>query len=154
MAAFCQRNYVIEKETCINRRLFRYGVFVYLAWEMRTRGMLIWNSIKGFNLCEVWNRKLDFKYRAKSNKTRKPRKWTFFLLKPHRKNNVFSFRLFFRFWVSYATENLNKIKPSQISEFSILGLGQNRKLGNLKNCFFFRIKPHHNVIVSFFLGIF
>ena len=130
MAAFCKRNYVIEKETCINRRLFRYGVFIYLAWEKRTRGMLIWNSIKGFNLCEVWNRKLDFKYRAKPNKTRKPRIWTF-------KNNVFSFRLFFRFWVSCATENLIKIKLSQISEFSILGLGQNRKLGNLKNCFFF-----------------
>ena len=146
MAAFCKRNYVIEKETCINRRLFRYGVFIYLAWEMRIRGMLIWNSIKGFNLCEVWNRKLDFKYRAKPNKTRKPRIWTF-------KNNVFSFRLFFRFWVSCATENLIKIKLSQISEFSILGLGQNRKLGNLKNCFFFLIKPHHNVIVSFFLGI-
>ena len=146
MAAFCKRNYVIEKETCINRRLFRYGVFIYLAWEKRTRGMLIWNSIKGFNLCEVWNRKLDFKYRAKPNKTRKPRIWTF-------KNNVFSFRLFFRFWVSCATENLIKIKLSQISEFSILGLGQNRKLGNLKNCFFFLIKPHHNVIVSFFLGI-
>ena len=129
MAAFCKRNYVIEKETCINRRLFRYGVFIYLAWEKRTRGMLIWNSIKGFNLCEVWNRKLDFKYRAKPNKTLKPRKWTF-------KNNVFSFRLFFRFWVSCATENLIKIKLSQISEFSILGLGQNRKLGNLKNCFF------------------
>ena len=34
-------------------------------------------------------------------------------------------------------KNLSKIKLSEISEFSILGMGQNRKLGNLGNCTFF-----------------
>ena len=57
---------------------------------------------------------LDFKYRVKS-KTRKLRKWAFFLLKK------VIFQSVFRFWVSYNTENLSKRKLSVISEFSILG---------------------------------
>ena len=95
----------------------------------------------------------DFIYRAKS-KTRKPRKLTFFLLKPRRNVNVFSYRLFFRFWVSYTTKNLSKIKLYETSKFSILGIGQNRKLRKLENWYLFLIKPYCNVIVSFFLRYF
>ena len=32
----------------------------------------------------------------------------------------------------------------------ILGIGQNRKFRNLRNWYFFLIKPHYNVIVPFF----
>ena len=91
---------------------------------------------------------LDFKYRAKS-KTWKSRKWTFFLLKPHCKVKVFSFRSFFWLWILYTIKNLSKIKLSEIFEFSILGIGQNRKLENLGNWYFSLIKPDPNVIVSF-----
>ena len=87
----------------------------------------------------------DFKCRAKS-KTQKLRKWAFLLLKPHREVNVFSFISFFRFWVSYTTKNLSKIKLSETSEFSILGKGQNRKLGHLGNWYFFLIKPHRSFL--------
>ena len=45
------------------------------------------------------------------------------------------------------------MKLFENSEFLILGIGQNRKLGNLGNWYFFLIKPHPNVIVSFYLGI-
>ena len=61
--------------------------------------------------------------------------WHFSLLKPHEKVNVFFFGVIFqsvfRFWVSYTTKNLSKRKLSEISEFSILGIGQNWKLGNV-----------------------
>ena len=76
----------------------------------------------------------DFKYRAKP-KSRKPRKLAFFLLKPYHKVNLFFFWVIFqsvfRFWVSYTTKNFSKSKLSKISEFSNLGIGQNRNLGNL-----------------------
>ena len=47
-------------------------------------------------------------------------------------------------WVSYITKNWIKRKLSAISEFSILGAGQNRKLGNLGNFHFFLL----NLIVQ------
>ena len=57
------------------------------------------------------------------------------LLKPYHKVNLFFFWVIFqsvfRFWVSYTTKNFSKRKLSKISEFSNLGIGQNRKLGNL-----------------------
>ena len=37
---FLKRQYVIEKETCINRSLFIYGVCIYLTWAMRTWDVL------------------------------------------------------------------------------------------------------------------
>ena len=53
-------------------------------------------------------------------------------------------------------KNLSKIKLSEISEFSILGMGQNRKLGNLGNCIFFLLNlvatlqfPFSQVFFSF-----
>ena len=99
----------------------------------------------------------DFKHRAKS-KTRKPRNWVFFLLKPHHKVKVFYFMSFFsqffRFWVSDTTKSLSKRNLSEISEFSILGIGQNRKLGNLGNWHFSLLKPHEKVNVFFFGVIF
>ena len=50
----------------------------------------------------------DFKYRAKS-KTRKPRKWAFFLLKPHHKVNVFYFGSFFSQFLDFEFHILPKI---------------------------------------------
>ena len=49
------------------------------------------------------------------------------------------FQSVFRFSVLYTTKNLSKRKLSEISEFSILGIGQNRKLGNLGNFYFFSL---------------
>ena len=84
--------------------------------------------------------------------------WHFSLLKPHEKVSAFFFGVIFqsvfRFWVSYNAKNLSKRKLSEISEFLILGIGQNQKLGNLGNGhFFFLLKPHDKVNV-FFLGLF
>ena len=98
----------------------------------------------------------DFKYRAKS-KTRKPRNWAFFLLKPHHTVNFLFWIIFqsiFRFWVPYTTKNLSKRKLSDISEFSILGIRQNRTLGILGNWHFSLHKPHEKVNVFFFGVIF
>ena len=99
----------------------------------------------------------DFGYRAKS-KTRKPRKLTYFLLKPHEEVNAFFsgviFQSVFRFRVSYTTKYLSKRKLSEISEFSILGIEQNGKLGNLGNWHFSLLKPHEKVNVFFFGFIF
>ena len=84
--------------------------------------------------------------------------WHFPLLKPREKVNVFFFGVIFqsvfRFWVSYTTKNLSKRKLSEISEFSILGIGQNRKLGNLGNWHFSLLKPHEKVSAFFFGVIF
>ena len=99
---------------------------------------------------------VDFKYRAKS-KTRKPRNWAFFLLKPHHTVNFLFWIIFqsiFRFWVPYTTKNLSKRKLSDISEFSILGIRQNRTLGILGNWHFSLHKPHEKVNVFFFGVIF
>ena len=46
----------------------------------------------------------------------------------------------------YTTKNLSKMKLSKISEFSILGVGQNCKLGNLGNGYFFLIESHRNIL--------
>ena len=43
-----KKTLIIEKDTCINRSLFIYGVFIYLTWDMRTWGLLISNSMKRF----------------------------------------------------------------------------------------------------------
>ena len=77
----------------------------------------------------------------------------FFFLNHIVKLKFFLFRSYFWFWVLHTTKNVIKIKLSEISEFSILGTGQNQKLGTLGNCKFFLIKPHPNVILSFFLGV-
>ena len=46
---------------------------------------------------------------------------------------------FFGFWTlaSYATKNWSNKENSKIPEFSILGIGQNRKRGNLDGFHFF-----------------
>ena len=46
-------------------------------------------------------------------------------------------------------QNLKQTKLSEISEFSVLFIGSNRKFGNLRNVYIFLIKPHHKAI--FFL---
>ena len=76
----------------------------------------------------------------------------FFLLKSHHKSDVFYFVPVFRFWVSYTTKNLSQIKLSKISKFSILGIGQNRKLGNLRSWHVFFSK--HIKLMFFILGHF
>ena len=77
----------------------------------------------------------DFNYRAKS-KTRKPRKWALFLLKPHHKVNCFLFWVIFSQFLDFDfdifTKNSSKRKLSEISTFSILGIEQNRKLGTFE----------------------
>ena len=136
-----KKAYAIEKgDMCKEESLYIRCLYLSDARIWRTWGL--WGFQQVF----------DFKYWAKS-KAWKPRKWTFFLLKPHCKVKVLSFRSCFWFLVLCTTKNLIKIKLSEISESSILGIGQNRKLGNLGNWIFFLIKPHPNVIVSFFPGI-
>ena len=43
-------------------------------------------------------------------------------------------------------QNVMQQNLSEISEFSILFIGPNRKLGNLRKFHIFLIKPHHKVI--------
>ena len=60
------------------------------------------------------------------------------------------FSQFFTFWLSYTTKNLRKRNLFEISEFSILGIGQNWKLWNLGNWHISLLKPHEKVNVFFF----
>ena len=152
LTKFLKRHYVIEKETCMDRSLFIYSVFVYLAWDIRTCVLLIWNPMKGFNLpmlnatetIKNWSKRKLFEVSkfllssiGQNRKFGNLGNGHCFLLKPHCKVKVFSYKSFFQFWVSYTTKNLSKIKLSKISEISILGIGQNRKLGNLGKWYFF-----------------
>ena len=56
---------------------------------------------------------------------------------------------FFDFEFQHTTKNLSKRNLSEISEFSILGIGQNRKLGNLGNWHFSLLKLHEKVNAFF-----
>ena len=54
----------------------------------------------------------DFNYRAKS-KTRKPRKWALFLLKPHDKVNCFLFWVIFSQFLDFVFDILPKIQVKE-----------------------------------------
>ena len=71
---------------------------------------------------------------GQKSKTRKSRKCSFFLLKPYFKLSVFVSVHFFVVYKTLVTATVkiwSKSEISKISEFSILGIGQNRKLENL-----------------------
>ena len=53
LAKFLKRHYIIEKQIRLNKSLLIHSVFIYFTWDMRTWGLLIWNSMKGFNLSHV-----------------------------------------------------------------------------------------------------
>ena len=156
---FLYQKHMLKILPCCNK--------IYLLWDvsilMRTWGVLIWNSMKGLtfpmlNVMEtikIWSkRKLSEVSQFSISSIGQNRKFGnvgnrhFFFSNHIIKLIFFTFRSFFSqlfgFWVSCTTKSLSKRKLSEISEFSILSIGQNRKLGNLGNWYFFLIKPHHN----------
>ena len=100
---------------------------------------------------------LNFKYRAKS-KTRKPRKWTFFLLKPHHKVNLFfllgHFSVIFQILSFIYYQTFKQKKTSRDFRVFDFGYGVKSEIRKPRKLEFFLIKTHRNVIVSFFLGTF
>ena len=114
-----------------------FGVFKFwVTSSVKIRGVQNFRHFRVF----------DLGYRSKS-KTRKSRKLLFFLLM-YRNLSVFrSVHIFvvFKSWVITTVRTWKKRHISEISEF-FLGIGKNRKLGNLENFHFF-LKPNRDLLV-------
>ena len=136
-----------------NRKFGNLGNFWFCSkWYLN---LLVFVSVHFFGVFKPWvttsfniRGKQDFRdfrvfdlgYKAKS-KTRKSRKFLFFPFKSYQNLSIFcSVHIFvvFKSWFKTTVRIWKKRHISQISEFSILGIGQNWKLGNLGNlhCFF------------------
>ena len=92
-----------------NRSLFIYGDFIFLTRDMRTGGLLIWKSMKNFNLpmlnatetIKIWSkRKLSEISELSILGVGQNLEMGIFLLKPYHKVKVFSFRSFFQLQIS------------------------------------------------------
>ena len=137
------RNWQFFSNHIVTLKFFLLGYFFNFEWVSYTTKNLSkiqLSEISKFSILDV----------GQNQKPGNLRNWQFF------SNHIVTLKFFllgyfFNFeWVSYTTKNLSKIQLSEISKFSILDVGQNQKLGNLGNCYFFLIKPQRNVIYIFF----
>ena len=134
-------------------------------WRETAWCLLIWNSMKCFNLgteiIKNWSKrklsevsKFSISSIGQNWKLGNVENWHFFLSNRFVKLKLFSLRSFFSVLSFIYYQNLSKIKFSEISGVLILVLGQNWKLGYLGNWLFFLLNHIMTLWVSFIVGIF